>query len=79
MKRADFGSYTTEKFANDLLGFNDGRPLSEEQEALVHQSGATLRWLASHGVKFEPIYSRQSFPKKMAVMSFKGGLTGGRE
>ncbi|MDP4066340.1 hypothetical protein IMCC1933_28330 [Rhodobacteraceae bacterium IMCC1933] len=74
VKRADFGSYTTEKFANDLLGFNDGRPLSEEQEALVHQSGATLRWLASHGVKFEPIYSRQSFEKDGRHV-FWGGLT----
>ncbi|MGB2126777.1 FAD-binding protein, partial [Planktomarina sp.] len=74
VKNADFGSYTTEKFAQDLVGFNDGRPLSEEQEALVHQSGATMRWLASHGVKFEPIYSRQSF-EKAGRHVFWGGLT----
>ena len=73
VKTADFGSYTTEKFANDLLGFNAGRPLSEEQEALVHGSGATLRWLAAHGVKFEPIYSRQSFEKDGRNV-FWGGL-----
>ena len=74
LKNADFGSYTTEKFTQDLLGFNDGRPLSEEQEALVHQSGVTMRWLASHGVKFEPIYSRQSF-EKAGRHVFWGGLT----
>jgi len=74
VKTADFGNYTTEKFANDLLGFNAGRPLSEEQEALVHGSGATLRWLAAHGVKFEPIYSRQSFEKDGRHV-FWGGLT----
>ena len=31
----DFGSYTAQKFAEDLLGFNDGRPLSDEQQALI--------------------------------------------
>ena len=70
----DFGSYTTEKFGADLLGFNDGRPLSEEQDALVNQSLETLHWLASHDVKFEPIYSRQSFEKDGRHV-FWGGLT----
>ena len=51
----DFGSYTKAKFGADLLGFNDGRPLSPEQETLIDRSGDTMRWLASHDVKFEPI------------------------
>lgn len=70
----DFGSYTSGKFGQDLLGFNDGRPLSEEQEVLVNTSGETMRWLASHDVKFEPIYSRQSFEKDGRHV-FWGGLT----
>ena len=70
----NFGSYATEKFGADLLGFNDGRPLSEEQDALVNQSLETLHWLASHDVKFEPIYSRQSFEKDGRHV-FWGGLT----
>lgn len=70
----DFGSYTTEKFSEDLLGFNDGRQLSIEQRALVKNSGETMRWLASHDVKFEPIYSRQSFEKDGRHI-FWGGLT----
>ena len=74
VKNADFGGYDIEKFGNDLLGFNDGRPLSEEQEALVNLSGETMRWLASHDVKFEPIYSRQSFEKDGRHV-FWGGLT----
>lgn len=74
VKTADFGSYPVEKFGEDLLGFNDGRPLSDEQEALISQSGETMRWLASHGVKFEPIYSRQSFEKDGRLV-FWGGLT----
>jgi len=70
----DFGSYTTEKFAGDLLGFNDGRPLSPEQDVLIARSGETMTWLAGHGVKFEPIYSRQSFEKGGRHV-FWGGLT----
>ncbi|WP_299628712.1 FAD-dependent tricarballylate dehydrogenase TcuA [uncultured Tateyamaria sp.] len=74
LPNTDFGSYTTEKFSQDLLGFNDGRALSDEQQVLVKTSGATMRWLASHDVKFEPIYSRQSFEKEGRHV-FWGGLT----
>ncbi len=74
LPKTDFGSYTEAKFKEDLLGFNDGRPLSVEQEALVSKSYETLLWLASHDVKFEPIYSRQSFEKDGRYV-FWGGLT----
>ncbi|MDD9720521.1 FAD-dependent tricarballylate dehydrogenase TcuA [Sulfitobacter sp. PR48] len=70
----DFGSYTVEKFSEDLLGFNDGRPLSAEQQSLVTTSGETMKWLATHDVTFEPIYSRQSFEKDGRHV-FWGGLT----
>lgn len=70
----DFGAYTAEKFGADLLGFNEGRPLSAEQQILIDSSNDTMRWLASHNVKFEPIYSRQSFEKDDRFV-FWGGLT----
>jgi len=70
----DFGSYTIAKFSEDLLGFNDGRPLSPEQLTLVATSGETMKWLATHDVTFEPIYSRQSFEKDGRHV-FWGGLT----
>ena len=70
----DFGTYTKEKFGADLLGFNDGRPLSPEQQDLINGSGDAMRWLASHGVTFEPIYSRQRFEKDGKHI-FWGGLT----
>ncbi len=69
----EFGSYTVEKFATDLLGFNDGRPLSSEQNALINKSYETMLWLAGHGVTFEPIYERQSFEKDGKHV-FWGGL-----
>ncbi|MEL7026645.1 MAG: FAD-dependent tricarballylate dehydrogenase TcuA [Pseudomonadota bacterium] len=74
IERTDFGSYTRKKFADDLLGFNEGRPLSPEQEILVADSYDTVRWLAGHGVTYEPIYSRQSFEKDGRFI-FWGGLT----
>ncbi|MEM7295160.1 MAG: FAD-dependent tricarballylate dehydrogenase TcuA [Pseudomonadota bacterium] len=72
--RTDFGSYTAEKFSADLLGFNEGLPLSPEQETLVAESYDAVRWLAGHGVTYEPIYSRQSFEKDGRFV-FWGGLT----
>ena len=74
IKHTDFGSYTQEKFETDLLNFNDGRPLSHEQKILVSKSFETIQWLSSHNVKFEPIYSRQSFLKDGKHI-FWGGLT----
>lgn len=74
LANTDFGGYTTEKFAHDLLGFNGGRPLSDEQRRLVGQSLSAMQWLGGHGVKFEPIYARQSFEKDGRHV-FWGGLT----
>ncbi|MCF6444790.1 FAD-dependent tricarballylate dehydrogenase TcuA [Nereida sp. MMG025] len=74
LAKTDFGGYTTAKFADDLLMFNGGRPLSPEQEHLIEQSLPAMQWLGHHGVKFEPIYSRQSFEKDGRHV-FWGGLT----
>jgi len=70
----DFGGYSKAKFTADLLGFNDGRNLSPEQNTLINASLATMQWLGGHGVQFEPIYSRQSFEKNGRHV-FWGGLT----
>lgn len=72
--RADFGTYTQDKFKADLLGFNDGAPLTPEQEILVTQSYDTMHWLAGHGVTYDPIWARQSFEKDGKII-FWGGLT----
>ncbi|MDC1280895.1 FAD-dependent tricarballylate dehydrogenase TcuA [bacterium] len=74
LKDTDFGSYSKKKFSSDLLNFNDGRALSNEQTLLVSKSFETMEWLASHNVKFEPIFSRQSFLKDGKYI-FWGGLT----
>ena len=74
LERTDFGGYSVGAFKEDLLGFNEGAPLTPEQESLVSKSYETLRWLADHNVRFEPIYSRQSFEKDGRFV-FWGGLT----
>ena len=74
LDRTDFGSYTKQKFETDLLGFNEGRPLSMPQQKLINDSYDTMHWLGGHNVKFEPIYSRQSFEKDGKHI-FWGGLT----
>lgn len=74
LKDTDFGSYSKKQFSSDLLNFNDGRALSNEQTLLVSKSFETMEWLASHNVKFEPIFSRQSFLKDGKHI-FWGGLT----
>ena len=74
LEKTNFGQYTKEKFSEDLLNFNDGKPLTIEQKTLINESYETMKWLASHDVKFEPIYSRQSFIKEGKHI-FWGGLT----
>ncbi len=70
----DFGSYPKEKFLADLKHFNEGEPITELQQFLVDESLPALQWLATHNIKFDPIYSRQSFMKDGKYI-FWGGLT----
>jgi len=72
--KTDFGSYSKEKFREDLLGFNDGRKLSLHQNMLIDRSYDTISWMSKQGIKFEPIYGRQSFVKNDRFV-FWGGLT----
>ncbi len=71
---SDFGSYTKDKFQSDLKYFNEEQPITELQQYLVDQSLETIQWLASHNIKFDPIYSRQTF-KKDGKFIFWGGLS----
>ena len=44
------------------------------QNILIDKSYETLRWMGEHNIKFEPIYSRQTFQKDGKFI-FWGGLT----
>lgn len=71
---SDFGSYTKEKFLSDLKFFNEDQPITDLQHYLVNESLTTLQWLGAHNIKFDPIYSRQTF-KKDGKFIFWGGLS----
>lgn len=72
--KTEFGSYPKAKFQKDMLNFNGGLPLNLHQNMLIDQSYETILWLAEHGIKFEPIYSRQTFERDGKYI-FWGGLT----
>ncbi len=71
---SDFGSYPKSKFLADLEHFNEGEPITDLQKFLVENSLPTIQWMASHNIKFDPIFSRQTF-KKDGKYIFWGGLT----
>ncbi len=73
LDRTDFGSYPRQEFADDLIEFNDGKPLNELQQVLVNGSYDTMLWLSRHNIGFDPIYSRQAFLKDGRHV-FWGGL-----
>ena len=71
---ADFGGYDESRFLADVVSFNDGEAATPEQEALVGESLDTVRWLAAHGITFEPIWDRQAYVVDGRHV-FWGGLT----
>ena len=72
--RTDFGSYTREEFYDDMGRVTRYRTDPELAGRLIEDSLATLQWMRVHGVRFLPLYGRQSFEVDGRVR-FWGGLT----
>lgn len=70
----DFGSYTTDNFFDDMFRVTRYRTDPSLCEQLVTRSYETMLWLQSKGVRFIPIYGRQTF-KKDGKLTFWGGVT----
>jgi tricarballylate dehydrogenase len=70
----DFGTYTEEKFFDDMGRVTEYRTDPNLCELLVKQSRDTMRWMRGKGVRFQPIYGRQAF-KVDGKFKFWGGLT----
>ena len=70
----DFGSYSREQFYDDLGRVTEYRTDPDLAERLIESSFETLRWLHGKGVRFLPLYGRQSF-KTDGRTRFWGGLT----
>ena len=74
LARIDFGTYPAETFFDDLARVTRYRCDPALAEKLVNESLPTLRWMRSHGVRFMPMYGRQSFQHEGRA-KFWGGLT----
>ncbi|MBI4082520.1 MAG: FAD-dependent tricarballylate dehydrogenase TcuA [Candidatus Lambdaproteobacteria bacterium] len=58
---ADFGSYPTESFFDDMGRITQYRTNPDLCEVMITRSTDTYRWMKSKGVKFAPMYHRQAF------------------
>ena len=74
LARTDFGAYSREQFYEDLARVTQNRCAPELAERLVESSFETLAWMRGKGVRFLPLYGRQSFEVDGKVR-FWGGLT----
>ncbi len=72
--RTDFGHYSAADFYDDLGRVTQYRCDPELAEQLVTRSFATLQWMHAAGVRFLPLYGRQSFTVDGRTR-FWGGLT----
>ena len=72
--RTQFGTYAREDFYEDLGRVTSYRIDPDLAERLVEESYQTLQWMRQHGVRFLPLYGRQSFEIE-GIVRFWGGLT----
>ncbi len=74
LARTDFGSYPRDRFYDDMGRITAYRTDPDLAGKLIDESFETLRWMSGHGVRFLPMYGRQSFETDGRVR-FWGGLT----
>ena len=74
VSKSDFGTYTEEKFFDDMGRVTEYRTDPDLCEILVTRSKQTMRWMQSKGVRFAPIWGRQAY-KINGMFKFWGGLT----
>jgi tricarballylate dehydrogenase len=74
IERTDFSAYHRADFFDDLGRVTQYRCDPALAERLIDDSFPTLLWMHGHGVRFLPLYGRQSFEVDGRVR-FWGGLT----
>src|SRR5712691_1178485 len=70
---SDFGTYTTDKYYDDLGRLTEYRSNPGSAELLITKSQETLLWMRGKGIRFAPMYSREAF-KIEGKFVFWGGL-----
>ncbi|MGH8429564.1 MAG: FAD-dependent oxidoreductase, partial [Solimonas sp.] len=71
---SDFGTYSEDQFYTEAVAMSGYRADADVLDTVVSQSFPTMMWMRGHGVRFMPIYGRQSF-KVDGKNKFWGGLT----
>lgn len=74
IERSEFGSYDREQFYEDFCRVSHFRTDSELAYEVSSQSLPTLQWMRKNGVRFLPLYRRQSHEVD-GKQRFWGGLT----
>lgn len=74
LDNSDFGTYTEDQFYSEVVAMSGYRADADVLDTVVSQSFPTMMWMRGHGVRFMPIYGRQSF-KVDGKNKFWGGLT----
>src|SRR6202051_3212683 len=72
--KSDFGTYTEDKFFDDMGRITEYRTDPDLCEILIKRSKATMLWMRAKGVRFMPIWGRQAY-KINGMFKFWGGLT----
>src|SRR6266513_2208190 len=70
---SDFGTYTQDKYYDDLGRLTDYKSNPDMAELLITKSQETMLWMRTKGIRFAPMYSRQAF-KHEGKFVFWGGL-----
>jgi len=70
----DFGAYTESEFFDDMFRVTEFRTDMDLCEVLVTKSRATLQWMRSQGVRFQPSLGRQAF-RIEGRFKFWGGVS----
>ena len=71
---SDFGTYTEEQYFDDMGRMTEYRTDPDLAELLIRRSYKTVMWMRENGVRFVPMYGRQSY-KIDGRFKFWGGLT----
>lgn len=74
LDRTDFGAYTADQFYEDMFRVTRYKTDPQLCEQLVTRSYDTMLWLHRKGVRFVPIYGRQTF-QQGGKLKFWGGVT----
>ncbi|HKA42808.1 MAG TPA: FAD-dependent tricarballylate dehydrogenase TcuA [Burkholderiales bacterium] len=72
--KSDFGTYTEEKFFDDMARITQNRTDPDLCEIVVRNSNAIMHWMREKGIRFLPQFGRQSF-KIDGKFTFWGGAT----